>query len=195
MLTLYLAALVFGLGLFAVQVLSGSSSDTGADADGPVLDAEGSGKDLALAGAHGGPEWAAIVLSLRFYMFTAIAFGIVGAPVSWLGLASPAATLLAALLTGLVIGFFATQAWRALQRQTLSSGAEAGELVGKLGRVLVACEKERPGKVRLQVRGQLIDCIATTDEARLAAGTAVVVQELKGQHVHVCAVPSELLPE
>lgn len=188
MLTVYLAALVFGLGLFGVQVLSGShgDADAGGDAD---------GKDIELASAHAGGDWAAVVLSLRFHMFAAIAFGIVGAPVAWWGLASPLATFVAALLTGLLLGFFATQAWRALQRQTLSSGAEAGELVGQLGRVLVACEKGRPGKVRLRVRGQIIDYLATTDEPRLLAGTAVVVQELKGERVHVCAVPSELLPE
>jgi membrane protein implicated in regulation of membrane protease activity len=184
MLTVYLAALVFGLGLFAVMVFSGSHSDAGGDAG---------GKDIELASGHG--DWAGIVLSLRFYMFAAIAFGIVGTPVAWWGLASPLATFVAALATGLLLGFFATQAWRVLQRQTLSSGAEAGELVGQLGRVLVACEKGRPGKVRLRVRGQIIDCLATTDEARLVAGTAVVVQELKGERVHVCAVPSELLPE
>lgn len=188
MLTVYLAALVFGLGLFAVMVFSGSHSD-GVDAG------DASGKDIELASAHAGGDWAGIVLSLRFYMFAAIAFGIVGAPVAWWRLASPVATFVAALATGLLLGFFATQAWRVLQRQTLSSGAEAGELVGQLGRVLVACEKGRPGKVRLRVRGQIIDCLATTDEARLVAGTAVVVQALEGARVHVCAVPSELLPE
>jgi membrane protein implicated in regulation of membrane protease activity len=194
MLTLYLAALVFGLGLFAVQAFSGAHGD-GAHGGSGGHAGDAAGTDMEIAGAHGPGDWASIVLSLRFYMFAAIAFGIVGAPVAWLGLASPLATLIAALLTGLLLGFFATQAWRALQRQTLSSGAEAAELVGQLGRVLVACEKGRPGKVRLRVRGQIIDCLATTDEPRLAAGAAVVVQELKGERVHVCAVPSELLPE
>jgi membrane protein implicated in regulation of membrane protease activity len=193
MLTLYLAALVFGLGMFAVMAFSGSHAHGGSG--GEMAAGEAGGKELELASAHGGGDWASIVLSLRFYMFAAIAFGIVGAPVAWLGLASPVATFVAALLTGLILGFFATQAWRALQSQTLSSGAEAADLVGQVGRVLVACEQGRPGKVRLRVRGQIIDCLATTDEARLAAGTAVVVQELKGERVHVCAVPSELLPE
>lgn len=190
MLALYVAALVFGLGLFAVQLLSGSHGEAHGAAS------EGAGHAIEQAGAHGhGGDWTAVVLSLRFYMFAAIAFGVVGAPVTWWGLASPIATFVVALLTGLLLAAFATQAWRALQRQTLSSGAEAAELVGQLGRVLVAFEKGRPGKVRLRVRGQIIDCLATTDEARLLTGAAVVVQELKGERVHVCAVPSELLPE
>ncbi|MEY4545192.1 MAG: hypothetical protein RL685_1387 [Pseudomonadota bacterium] len=189
MLTLYLAALVFGLGLFAVQLLSGSHADGASAGETP-------GTDLELAAEHGGVgDWAAIVLSLRFYMFAAIALGIVGVPVTWWGLASPVATFVASLATGLVLGLFATRAWQALQRQTLSSGAEAAELRGQVGRVLVGFERGRPGKVRLRVRGQIIDFLATTDEASLVAGTAIVVQELQGQSVHVCAVPSELLPE
>ena len=190
MLTLYLASLVFGLGMFAVQAFSG------AHADGAAAAGEAPGAELEVAAEHGGVgDWAAIVLSLRFYMFAAIAVGIVGVPVTWWELASPVATFVAALGTGLVLGVFATRAWRALQRQTLSSGAEAAELRGQVGRVLVAFEKGRPGKVRLRVRGQIVDFLATTDEARLGAGTAVVVQELNGERVHVCAVPSELLPE
>lgn len=189
MLTLYLAALVFGLGLFAVQAFSGLHADGGA------TPAEAPGTELEVAGEHGGGGWAAIVLSLRFYLFFAVAFGVVGTPVTWWQLASPVATFVAALVTGLALGVFATQAWRALQRQTLSSGVEAGELKGQVGRVLVGFEKGRPGKVRLRVRGQIIDFLATTDEPQLPAGAVVVVQELAGERVHVCAVPSELLPE
>lgn len=189
MLTLYLAALVFGLGLFAVQALSGSHADGASASEAP-------GTDLQVpAEHHGAGDWAAIVLSLRFYMFAAIALGVVGVPVTWWGLASPVATFVASLATALVLGLFATRAWRALQRQTLSSGAEAAELQGQVGRVLVGFEKGRPGKVRLRVRGQIIDLLATTDEAALVAGTAIVVQELHGERVHVCSVPSELLPE
>ena len=61
--------------------------------------------------------------------------------------------------------------------------------------MLVACEKGRRGKVRLTVRGQLLDVVATTDELRLAPGAGVIVQEVHAERVHVCAAPSELLPE
>jgi len=36
---------------------------------------------------------------------------------------------------------------------------------------------------------------ATTDEPRLAPGAVVIVQEVHAERVHVCAAPSELLPE
>lgn len=197
-LTVYLAALIFGLGVFAVQMLFSSS-----DADHPGTDlADAGGHALGdsdmhsashTADSHG--EWASIFTSLRFYMFAAIAFGVVGAPVTWLGLGTPLLTLVAALGTAAVVGAGAALGFRLLGRQTLSSGVAAPELVGHVGRVLLACEKGRRGKVRLKVRGQIIDFIATTEEARLAPGTAVIVQEVHAERVVVCAAPIELLPE
>ena len=201
MLTVYLAALIFGLGLFAVQLFFSSSeashpgTDLGDAGGHPLGDAGGhalADSDVHTA-SHG--DWASIFTSLRFYMFAAIAFGVVGAPVTWLGLGTPALTLTAAVATAVVVGVGATLGFRFLGRQTLSSGVGAPELVGHVGRVLLACEKGRRGKVRLNVRGQLIDFIATTDEARLAPGAAVIVQEVHAERLVVCAAPIELLPE
>jgi membrane protein implicated in regulation of membrane protease activity len=208
-LALYLAALIFGLGMFAIQALSSSDHQ---HAEHPALPGEG---DLhadaghadaghADAGqfaldthlAHGaGDGWASIFSSLRFYMFAAIAFGAVGAPVTAFGAIASGLTLAVALLTALVVGTAASLAFRALGRDTLSSSASQSELMGQVGRVLVACEKGRKGKVRLTVRGQIIDFVATTDEPRLAPGEGVIVQEVHAERLHVCAAPAELLPE
>jgi membrane protein implicated in regulation of membrane protease activity len=133
-----------------------------------------------------------VVLSLRFYMLATMGFGIVGAPVTWLGLASRSATLLASILTALIVGFAGSWALRALGRQTLSSGASRGELVGQVGRVLLACEPDRRGKVRLQVRGQTLDFLATTDVARLEPGATIIVQEVGADALVVCEAPREL---
>ena len=203
MLTVYLAALIFGLGTFVVQFLFSPSDsahghepsllDVGADADGHLAGDAHAHADKAPAHVHG--DWASIFLSLRFYMFAAIAFGVVGAPATWFGVSSPALTLVAALVMGFVVGALASLGFRVLGRQTLSSGAEPRELVGHVGRVLVGCEPGGRGKVRLNVRGQTIDYIATTDDARLVPGTAVIVQEVHPERLHVCAAPIELLPE
>ena len=203
MLILYLAALIFGLGTFAVQLLF--SSEASHHGGGPLELDSGDGHELvaahALAGhAHaehhvGAAGWASIFLSLRFYMFAAIGFGAVGAPVTGFGLSSPAWTLAVALATGLSVGVLASLAFRVIGRDTLSSGGGAAELVGQVGRVLLACEQGRQGKVRLNVRGQIVDYIATTDDARLGPGAVVIVQEVHAERVHVCAAPIELLPE
>jgi membrane protein implicated in regulation of membrane protease activity len=198
-LTLYLAALIFGLGTFITQLLFSSEGSHG-PSESPQLDAGGAPHD---AGAelqpgpslHSATEWASVFLSLRFYMFAAIGVGVVGAPVTWLGLSTPTLTLAVSLATGLLLGLSAAMGFRLLGRQTLTSGAGPAELVGQVGRVLVACEKGRRGKVRLKVRGQLIDYLASTDEARLAPGSAVLVQEVQAEGLWVCAAPIELLQD
>jgi hypothetical protein len=213
-LTLYLAALVFGLGLFIVQLFASGAADADGEAMLPEAMLPEADADLALGGGaaggggvhgqlepsdlvaqgHGRPGWASIFLSLRFYLFAAIAFGAVGAPVAAFDLSSPGLTLGVALLTGFVVGALASLGFRLLGRETLSSGATAEELLGHVGLVLIACEKGRRGKVRLTVRGQTLDVLATTDEARIEPGMGVIVQEVHAERVHVCAAPSELLP-
>jgi membrane protein implicated in regulation of membrane protease activity len=226
-LTLYLAALIFGLGIVAIQLFVAGASDAG-HADAGDADAHPDGAQLVSGSAslahapglehvghalgkpvpgpfalahdpttqarHTGFGWVRILTSFRFYMFAIIAFGAVGAPVTLFGWAAPALTLVAALLTGVGVGALAALGFRALGRETLSSSAEAGEVLGQVGRVLVACEKGRAGKVRLTVRGQIIDVIATTDEPRLEPGAGVIVQDVHEGSVHVCAAPIELLP-
>lgn len=209
-LALYLAALIFGLGMFAIQALSSSDAhhaehpalpgqaDNYADAHGE-LHAGGALVHDAHAGhepsLHDDAGWASLLLSIRFYMFAAIAFGAVGAPVTAFGSIASGLTFGVALATALVVGTAASLAFRALGRDTLTSSTSEAELMGQVGRVLVACEKGKKGKVRLTVRGQIIDFVATTDEPRLAPGAGVIVQEVHAERVHVCAAPLELLSD
>ncbi|HKO95026.1 MAG TPA: hypothetical protein VJU61_27920 [Polyangiaceae bacterium] len=204
-LTLYFAALIFGLGTLLTQLMFSSSAHAEVP-DPPALDApdhaESSHEHLthphdSISGevSTSPGDWASIVLSLRFYMFAAIAFGLVGAPVTLLGVSGTAATFAAALVTALLTGFGASLGFRVLGRQTLSSGVEPRELVGLVGRVLLPCDKGRRGKVRLNVRGQTIDYIAVTEEVALGTGAAVIVQEVHPDRLVVCAAPIELLSE
>jgi membrane protein implicated in regulation of membrane protease activity len=206
-LAFYLAALIFGLGLFAVQLLASGDAghhdvpalpgadghhDGGGLIDDASLAVHGSG---ARAHADGADGWASIFVSLRFYMFAAIGIGAVGAPVTLFDASAPGLTLGVALATGFGVGVLAALGFRRLGRDTLSSGATSEELVGHVGRVLVSCENGRAGKVRLTVRGQMIDLVATTDEPRLDVGAGVIVTDAHERGVHVCAAPAELLPE
>lgn len=213
---LYLSALLFGFGTFAIQMLFSSESGGDADAPGPSELAAGDAAAELSAPAgtalddlgpepgthvevHSGggsaaalADWASIFTSLRFYMLACIGLGLVGTPVTWLGLASPLSTLIASAVTALLVGAAGSWVFRALGRDTLSSGATRSDLMGQVGRVLIACEKGRRGKVRLHVRGQLVDYLATTDEPRLAPGTAIIVQEVAVDSLVVCEAPREL---
>jgi membrane protein implicated in regulation of membrane protease activity len=206
MLALYLAALILGLGGLLIQL---SASSEGGQPGAPVLGSPPGGGAGPLA--HGGPDaivhdasaahgthhldgTGGVFSSLRFYLFAALGFGAVGTPVTAFAVASSGVVLAVALATGLVVGWLAALGFRALGRQTLSSNVEASELRGQVGRVLVACEKGRKGKVRLTVRGQIVDIVATTDERRLELGDGVIVEEVGAGYVHVCRAPNELLP-
>lgn len=206
MLAVYIAALIFGLGSALLQLATGSDSggDSSAPLDGAVdpeapapLDT-GTEHALATHGAHGAghtPGWLGVFLSFRFVVFAATAFGLVGTPATLLGSTPAGLTFAVALAVGLLVGALASSAFELMRRQTLSSSTASAELIGQLGRVLVACEKARPGKVRLHVRGQTSDHLATTDDDRLVPGTPVVVVDVRAHALHVTEAPKELALE
>ncbi len=184
--TLYLAALIFGLGAILIQ-LAASASDGDA----------GAGED-AQAGESDTPSLAGgvlfIFLSLRFWTFAIMAFGVSGVLLHYLKLAAPGSTLLLALLMGAVSGGLATWVFRVLARQEISSGTTSQELVGALGRVLLPCSAETRGKIRLEIKGQSVDLTATTDEPALGVGAIVLVEQLRDGVAHVSRAPEEFLP-
>jgi membrane protein implicated in regulation of membrane protease activity len=190
---LYIAALVFGAGALAVQLFMGGDSDHGGAGghDAPHGDGHAGGDD-----AHGVLASAAlIVLSLRFWVFAAFAFGLTGTLIRMLGLASPLFTLVLATVAGLAAGALAGWVFRALARAESTSSASGDDLIGQLGRVLIAVSATQNGKVRLQLRGQAIDVLATTDEGPIGAGEVVLVEAVHDHTVQVARAPAELLIE
>ncbi len=201
--TLYLAALILGLGVNLLQfVLAGLEGGDAAVDHGDL--AAGGGGDRAGAdhgeivhpsgaAAHHGIEagFLPLVLSLRFWTFGSLAFGIVGSILHFFGLAPAPVSLAVASGLGLGLGLFASWVFRALGRSSSQSGAIATDAVGQVGRVLVPVERGGRGKVRIQVRGQTVDYLATTDDERLEAGAEVLVAEVRDDEVHVCRAPSE----
>ncbi len=201
--TLYVAALVLGLGVNLLQFVLAGLEGGDADVDHGDLDAGGDG-ELGTADhgeivhptgaeAHHGIEagFLPLVLSLRFWTFGSLAFGVVGSLLHFLGLAPALVSLAVATAVGLGSGLFSSWVFRALARSSSQSGAVATDAVGQVGRVLVPVERGARGKVRIQVRGQTVDYLATTDDERLEAGMDVLVAEVRDDEVHVCRAPSE----
>jgi len=191
---LYLAALVVGLGSIALQLLLGGDADADADASGDVHAASGADAHAHGAAGHGEAGVSAIFLSLRFWTFGLLAFGLAGTLLHYLGLASRGVSAVAAILMGLLCGFAASFTLRVLARADLSSGAQSDDALGRLGKVLVPCSRERRGKIRIELRGQTLDYVASTDDEELVAGESVLVEEVRGNTVHVSRAPRELLP-
>lgn len=199
----YLAALIVGLGVLGIGILLPGGDADGADAgDAGDLDVDVD-VDMDAAGgghAHAGHGHAAdmgaiaIFLSLRFWSYALMGFGLVGTGLHFLGLAGSLVTLILAIGVGLLSGLIASATFRALSRAETSSGGEARDAVGQIGRVLLPLGSGKRGKIRIQVRGQLVDLLASTDDAELAEGTEVLVEEIRGTVAHVSRVPPELLP-
>ena len=95
---------------------------------------------------------------------------------------------------GVASGLLASWTIQRLKLGHTSSGAEAGDLIGQVARVLVPVAKGQRGKVRVELRGQTLDFIATTDDEALEAGSIVLIEELRGNDVHVSRAGQEFLP-
>ncbi len=170
--------------------------DADADLDGDADVHAGPGAEHALVHADGAAAkldlgGIAIFLSLRFWTFALMSFGLLGCFLHYLKLASPLATGISSTLLGISSGLLAAYTFRALARSNLNSGASSNELVGQVGKVLLPPNTHGRAKIRLRVKGQMIDYVATSDE-QLEPGASVLVEEVRGERLHVSPAPSGL---
>jgi|SRR5690606_21811331 len=194
---LYLAALIIGLGTILVQLFMGGEGDADTDTSLEVdheLDHDVGAH--ALDGHHGQVDagFLPIFLSLRFWTFGLLAFGMAGSLLHYLELAAMPLALGAALLMGLMSGGLASWVFRSLSQQQVSSGAAEDEAVGQVGKVLIGLHRHGRGKVRIQLKGQTLDLIATTDDAELSEGEQVLIEEMRDGQAHVSRAPVDFLP-
>lgn len=190
----YLFALVVSLGLLAVQVVMGGRD---ADHDG-YGDHDAQADHLAHhPHAHHPSHHAergalAMLLSLRFWIFFALGFGMSGSLIHYLALATPLATFLVAAVAGLGSGAFAALAFRALRRSAMTTEARTSQAVGRVARVVVPLGRDLLGQVRIEIGGGSVDLMATTDEESIARGEAVIVEDVQQNVARVSRRPDEL---
>jgi membrane protein implicated in regulation of membrane protease activity len=179
-LPLYVASLLVGLGVLAVQLAVGHDS--------------GGGHEVHHGDAGHELTPFTIIASVRFWAFALLAFGLVGTLLTWLGFATGLVAFVVAAAAGGVSGVFAvTVVSRLLTRspQSMSSYADAR---GRVGRVVVPITAERPGKVRVEAKGAAVDLIARAREP-LGAGEPVVIEEVTSDgEAQVSRAPKELAP-
>jgi hypothetical protein len=189
----YLASLVIGLGVLLVQVAFGGrdGGHEAGDVAGSTMDLA-PGHDLAKVGHAGDDGPLAVVLSFRFWIFALLAFGLSGSLLHFLDLAGALSTAILAGIAGVGSGTFATIVVRAVTRSSASSSTNLSEAVGREARVLVACSKGRAGQIRIALRGQSVDLLASTDEDEIARGEAVLIEEVRDGVAQVSRRPPEL---
>lgn len=164
---LYLLALILGGGIMLVQLVAGSDHHDLDHGEGPH--------------PYEGPG----VLSIRSATYGLFTFGFVGGALHVLALARPGLALAGGLVTGALTTFFVGLTFRRLSDPEATGEAGFHEAKGGLGRVLVACSRGGRGKIRVSLKGQQVDMLATTDEESIPAGTEVRVVEVRDDVAHV----------
>lgn len=78
------------------------------------------------------------------------------------------------------------QVWR--RQQVVNSMVTTHSLIGLVGTVEVPFDRTSRGKVRLLIKGSIVEVGAVTDEARsFAPGDRVLIADMKGNYVWVVA--------
>jgi membrane protein implicated in regulation of membrane protease activity len=182
----YLAALVAALGVLLVQVFAGAHGGHHADVNAAHA------AHAHDANTEGEAAFWTVFLSLRFWLFAALGFGLSGSLLHWFGSVSPLATLLVAAGAGFGSGLFAALAFRLLRRGSAGTEARSSEAVGKLARVVVPCGRGVTGQVRIELGGSSVDLMATTDDDAIARGEEVLIEDMEEGVARVSRRPSEL---
>lgn len=211
--SVYLFSLVVGLGILSAQAFMGSK-DADADADAEhdfdhdfdIADADVDGEfdlegeaDPAMADGHAEHEsdlgiggLAAILLSVRFWIFAALGFGLSGSLLHFLFRYGEPGTLITAITMSLVCGFGAALAIRAVKKSSGGHAEHANSAVGQVGKVLLPLSPERTGQIRIELGGQTVDLLAKSSGLRIERGDVVIVEEVHGEVATVSVAPKEL---
>jgi membrane protein implicated in regulation of membrane protease activity len=129
----------------------------------------------------GGPGF----FSTRVMSVFVTTFGGSGAVATYYGL-SPVPAAVVGTATGLVFGGAIYAFARFLYGQQVSSDVRSSDLVGAVGRVVIAIPAEGVGQVRIRLGEELMDKIARTrDGVPVAENSSVKIEEVLGETVIV----------
>jgi len=178
MLTIYIVTAVIAGGLILLSALTGLGGHADADVDHDVhVDHD---HDFQVDGDHDhdvhaghdsianhevvktADSWLPF-LSLRFWTYFFGAFGVSGGLLTFLKASVEPATMVMALGTGLLTGYIAFLATRWARRADLDSKIGQNDFVGASGRMIVATREGQYGKVRVEIRGEILDMLAVSD--------------------------------
>lgn len=193
MLILYLIATIIGGGLVLLSALGGLGHDIdhdlGLDDADLHVDTDKPGDMLHEAGF-----WLPF-FSLRFWTYAIAGFGVFGLFLTVTNFApEPSATVIAAVF-GIVAGTVAALIMRWFRVNELDSAVRDNDMLGKTATVTVAPRNGEPGKVRMSVKGDLIDLLALPlGDVQLEKGDEVVVVDNEGVRV-VVSRPDDYLKE
>lgn len=161
--------------------------DLDADADGEFGKGD-LGKDIAIDG-FGADFFLWTFRSVRFWTFFLAFYGMTGLALGGLDLVGPMTALAAAIGMGSASGLSASAAIRVLAADTSGKAASSSDYIGKTVRVVVPVEGEGAGKVRLKLKGQTVDVVATTDDGdSFASDEEAIIIEMDGTRARIARI-------
>jgi membrane protein implicated in regulation of membrane protease activity len=181
--SLYIAATIIGGGLVVIGLFHGHDSDGGFDGG---HDAHIDLSHDAAVDHHGPVDnlWLPI-LSLRFWTYFLITFGLVGLIAGNFTTVQPAVVALAAAGAGLFTGLAVAYTIRHLADE-IGSVTGVQDMLGMEGEVLVAVRPDSPGRIRCNIKGDSIDLLALSEgDYILQPGERAVVVAVDGDRARV----------
>jgi hypothetical protein len=190
----YLIAAIVGAGLVGASLLGVFEDDV-------IGDHQLGTDDVVLHGSahpdHGSGMLSNLpFLSIRFWIFTIAAFGLIGVLLNLLDAGTPGVRAVAAVLGGLATGTTVWAMFRATRRLEAGTSASAREFSGQVGTVVVAVRGTVPGKIRLFLQGQTVELLALANDAMTSfeAGHDVFILTVRNGYAHVVATDELLAP-
>lgn len=181
MLTVYILSAIVGGGVVAASAFfgHGHEADLSHDVGGHDGSVEGHAADAHL--------WLPF-LSLRFWTYTVAVFGVTGLLMTLLTGASSGAVAAISTLMGVGSGLAVSGLIRFLSKNESDSSMRPDDIMGVRGKLLVGCTESSDGKVRLNVKGEIIDLLALSQTAAsLPADSEVVVVSMENDRAIVVA--------
>ena len=176
---LYVISLIVGGGLLVVSAVFGGDAEADVDIDaGAEIDADVElDGELEAGGAGAGPLDLSSWFSMRFLIYFAAAFGLVGTALTWMSDASSTWVLASALIGGTLVGQIAHQLFRYLVRSSSNSATKTKDYINKTARVTVAIRPSARGEVAIRIgdRERFVPARARRDDDAFDAGATVGV--------------------
>lgn len=174
---LYVISLIVGGGLLAISAVFGGDAEADVDIDaGAEIDADVD-LDGELDTGGAGPLDLSSWFSMRFLIYFAAAFGLVGTALTWMSDASSTWVLASALIGGTLVGQIAHQLFRYLVRSSSNSATKTKDYINKTARVTVAIRPSARGEVAIRIgdRERFVPARARRDEDAFDTGATVGV--------------------
>lgn len=192
MIPIYIVSAIVGGGLVLVSAFMGHG-DGGLGHDAPDHGGFDHGDLDHDHDAHADAHLWIPFLSLRFWTYFFAAFGIVGLMLTRFVAVGEPATGIIAGGTGLVAGLLISALMRVARRMETDSSAKTQDFLGATGIVVVAIRPSSEGKIRVNIKGEIIELLAQPSEGEtLEIGSEAVIITMENDRARVMSRASLL---